>query len=83
MSRVVGFGKRVVKMNVLEISTEFIKLDQALKFANVVESGAFAKEVIQYGDVKVNGEVEVRRGRKLYDGDSFSFDGEEFVIKKL
>ncbi|MBQ6796024.1 MAG: RNA-binding S4 domain-containing protein [Clostridia bacterium] len=70
-------------MNVLEISTEFIKLDQALKFANVVESGAFAKEVIQYGDVKVNGEVEVRRGRKLYDGDSFSFDGEEFVIKKL
>ena len=77
------FKERVVKMNVLEISTEFIKLDQALKFANVVESGAFAKEVIQYGDVKVNGEVEVRRGRKLYDGDSFSFDGEEFVIKKL
>ena len=77
------FKERVIKMNVLEISTEFIKLDQALKFANVVESGAFAKEVIQYGDVKVNGEVEVRRGRKLYDGDSFSFDGEEFVIKKL
>ena len=77
------FKERVVKMNVLEISTEFIKLDQALKFANVVESGAFAKEVIQYGDVKVNGEVEVRRGRKLYDGDTFSFEGEEFVIKKL
>ena len=70
-------------MQILEITTEFIKLDQALKFANVVESGAFAKDVIQEGLVKVNGEIEVRRGKKLYDGDSFSFDGEEFVIKKI
>lgn len=70
-------------MEILEITTEFIKLDQALKFANVVESGAFAKEVISYGDVKVNGEVETRRGKKLYDGDIFTFDGEEFLIKKI
>ena len=70
-------------MQILEITTEFIKLDQALKFANVVESGAFAKDVIQEGLVKVNGEIEFRRGKKLYDGDSFSFDGEEFVIKKI
>lgn len=70
-------------MTLLEINTEFIKLDQALKFANIVESGAFAKEVIQDGFVKVNGLVETRRGKKLYDGDSFSFDGEDFVIKKL
>ena len=70
-------------MEVLEIKTEFIKLDQALKFANVVESGAFAKDVILDGMVKVNGEVELRRGKKLYDGDSFSFEGEEFVIKKV
>lgn len=70
-------------MEILEITTEFIKLDQALKFANVVESGAFAKEVISYGDVKVNGEVETRRGKKLYDGDTFTFDGEEFLIKKI
>ena len=70
-------------MEILEITTEFIKLDSAMKFANVVESGAFAKDVILDGLVCVNGEVETRRGKKLYDGDVFSFDGEEFVIKKV
>lgn len=70
-------------MEILEITTEFIKLDSAMKFANVVESGAFAKDVITDGLVKVNGEVETRRGKKLYDGDTFSFDGTDFVIKKL
>ncbi|MBQ8541461.1 MAG: RNA-binding S4 domain-containing protein [Clostridia bacterium] len=70
-------------MEILEIKTEYIKLDQALKFANVVESGAFAKDVILDGLVAVNGEIELRRGRKLYDGDKFSFDGNDFVIKKL
>ena len=65
----------------LFIKTEYIKLDQAMKFANVIESGAFAKEAIAESLVKVNGEVETRRGRKLYDGDSFSFQGETFVIK--
>ncbi len=70
-------------MEILEITTEYIKLDQALKFANVVESGAFAKDVILDGMVKVNGEVELRRGKKLYDGDKFSFEGNEFVIKKI
>lgn len=70
-------------MEILEITTEFIKLDSALKFANVVESGAFAKDVILDGMVKVNGEIELRRGKKLYDGDTFSFDGNDFVIKKL
>lgn len=70
-------------MEILEIKTDFIKLDSAMKFANVVESGAFAKDVILDGMVKVNGEVETRRGKKLYDGDCFSFEGEEFVIKKV
>ncbi|MGM9552285.1 MAG: RNA-binding S4 domain-containing protein [Clostridia bacterium] len=70
-------------MNVLEITTEFIKLDSAMKFANVVESGAFAKNVISDGYVSVNNQVETRRGRKLYDSDIFSFDGEDFVIKKI
>lgn len=70
-------------MEILEITTEFIKLDSAMKFANVVESGAFAKDVILDGLVKVNDSVEVRRGRKLYNGDKFSFDGEEFIIKKV
>lgn len=68
-------------MRVLEINTEYIKLDQALKFSNVVESGAFAKDVITSGEVLVNGEIELRRGKKLYTGDTFSFDGEEFLIK--
>ncbi len=70
-------------MEILEITTEFIKLDQAMKFANIVENGAFAKDVILDGAVRVNGDVETRRGKKLYDGDRFSFDGEEFVIKKI
>ena len=70
-------------METLEIKSEYIKLDSALKFANVVESGAFAKDVILDGLVKVNGEKEFRRGKKLYDGDMFSFDGNEYVIKKI
>lgn len=70
-------------MEILEIKTEFIKLDQALKFANLVESGAFAKDVISDELVEVNGMCETRRGKKLYDGDRFSFDGNEFVIKKI
>jgi ribosome-associated protein len=65
----------------LEITTEYIKLDQAMKFANVIESGSFAKEMISQGFVKVNGEVEYRRGRKLYDGDNFTFEGETYEIK--
>ena len=67
----------------LFIKTEYIKLDQAMKFANVIESGAFAKEAIASSLVKVNGEVETRRGRKLYEGDFFSFQGETFVIKGM
>lgn len=70
-------------METLEIKTEYIKLDQAMKFANIVESGAFAKDVILDGMVKVNGTIETRRGKKLYDGDSFSFEGEEFIVKKV
>ena len=62
------------------ISTEFIKLDNALKFANAVESGGMAKLVIQEGKVKVNGEVCTMRGKKLYPGDMFSFMGGVYVI---
>ena len=50
----------------VKISTEFIKLDQFLKWIAVVDSGSEAKEVILYGKVKVNDEVETRRGRKIY-----------------
>ncbi|MGN0241700.1 MAG: RNA-binding S4 domain-containing protein [Candidatus Weimeria sp.] len=59
---------------------EFIKLGQALKKAGLVGSGVEAKEVIQNGEVEVNGETDTRRGRKLYDGDRVSFNGEEIEI---
>ena len=61
---------------------DFIKLGQALKKAGLVGSGVEAKEVIQNGEVEVNGEVDTRRGRKLYDGDRVSFNGEEIEIVK-
>ena len=61
---------------------EFIKLGQALKKANLVSSGVEAKIVIQDGEVLVNGEVETRRGKKLYGGEVVSFDGQEIHIVK-
>nr|WP_314082994.1 S4 domain-containing protein YaaA [uncultured Leptotrichia sp.] len=64
------------------IHTEFIKLDQLLKWANLVESGAMAKMIILNGDVKVNGEIETRRGKKIYPGDVVEFNGEKIVMEK-
>ncbi len=61
---------------------EFIKLGQALKAAGLAESGIDAKEFIQQGLVLVDGEVETRRGRKLYDGAEVEFDGEKISIQK-
>ncbi len=69
-------------MEVIKLRDEFIKLGQALKAAGFVESGVEAKEVIQEGIVLVNGEVDTRRGRKLYDGDMVEFDGEKIQIVK-
>ena len=66
-------------MEQIQIRDEFIKLGQALKLSGMVESGLDAKLFIQDGKVKVNGEVELRRGRKLYKGDQVEFDGEEFT----
>lgn len=65
----------------IAITTEFIKLDSLLKFAGIAETGGFAKEVIQNGEVKVNGEVCTMRGKKIRSGDIVSFDGTEVVIK--
>ena len=62
------------------ISTEFIKLQDALKFANAVPTGGAAKLEIQEGNVLVNGEVCTMRGKKLYPGDRFSFDGDTYLI---
>ena len=61
---------------------EFIKLGQAVKAAGLVESGVEAKEVIQEGRVSVNGEVDTRRGRKLYAGDVAEYNGEQIKIEK-
>ena len=52
----------------IKLKDEFIKLGQALKAAGLVDSGVVAKIVIQDGEVLVNGEVETRRGKKLYCG---------------
>ena len=64
----------------LTITTEFIKLQDALKFANVVYSGGEAKQMILDEQVLVNGEVCTMRGKKLRDGDKFEFAGQKFVI---
>ena len=69
-------------METIKLRDEFIKLGQALKAAGMVESGVEAKEVIQDGLGSVNGEIDLRRGRKLYDGDVVIFDGEEIKIEK-
>ena len=68
-------------MNQIKIKDEYIKLGQALKLAGMVGSGVEAKVVIQDGQVLVNGEVELQRGKKLHPGDIFSFDGEEAQIQ--
>jgi ribosome-associated protein len=60
---------------------EYIKLGQAMKAAALVYSGVEAKEVIQAGLVKVNDKVEKRRGRKLYNGDFFTFEIEKVKIE--
>ncbi len=62
------------------ISTEFIKLQDALKYANVVYSGGEAKTLIQEGQVLVNGEVCTMRGKKLRPGDRFTFMGTQYLI---
>ena len=66
----------------ITLRDEFIKLGQALKLAGVVEDGVEAKFVIQDVLVKVNGEVDTRRGRKLYEGDVIYFDGNEIKVTR-
>lgn len=69
-------------MEVVKLRDEFIKLGQALKAAGLVDSGVVAKEVIQNGEVAVNGEIDTRRGRKLYPGDEVSYDNKTIKIEK-
>lgn len=69
-------------MEIIKLREEYIKLGQALKAAGLVGSGVEAKEVILEGLVKVNGEVELQRGKKLHAGDIVLFDGEEIKIEE-
>ena len=63
------------------MSEDFIKLDQFLKITQVVQSGGEAKQIIRNGEVSVNGEMELRRGRKLYDQDVVTVDETTFVVQ--
>ncbi len=63
------------------ISTEFIKLQDLLKFAGLVETGGEAKERVQAGEVQVNGEVCVQRGKKIRPGDKVLFAGETLGVQ--
>lgn len=65
----------------VEITTDFIKLESFLKLANAVASGGMAKNFIQSGEVKVNGEPCLMRGKKLVDGDKVGFDGVTYLVK--
>ena len=69
----------MITVNIRE-TDEFIKLGQALKKAGLVESGVEAKIVVQDGLVKVNGEIDTRRGKKLVPGDEGEYDGNTFKI---
>lgn len=68
-------------METIKIDGEYIKLGQVLKALNLVSSGADAKMVIQDGLVKVNGKVELQRGKKIYSGDTVDYEGEKIIIK--
>ena len=63
------------------ITTEYIKLEALLKLANVAGSGGMAKNMILNGDVSVNGEVCLMRGKKLVPGDRVRFDGVTYLVK--
>ena len=67
-------------MENIKITTEFIKLQDLLKFANMVGTGGEAKIIIQEGEVKVNGEVCTMRGKKIRPGDTVLFDGQELTV---
>ena len=67
--------------NKVKITTEFIKLDQLLKFAGAVAIGSEAKEFILDGQVKVNGEVCTMRGKKIRSGDTVTVNGQDIVIE--
>ncbi len=69
-------------MDIITIATPYIKLDQLLKYANICSSGGEAKEMIQTGNVLVNGEVHFQRGKKIIDGDVIIFGNHKFKVSQ-
>lgn len=67
-------------MEIIHLKDDFIKLGQALKLAGLVESGVDAKFAIQDGKVSVNGQTQLQRGKKLYDGDIIEYKGNQIKI---
>ena len=59
-----------------------IRLDQFLKLKSIVNSGGEAKVLIQGGDIKLNGEIETRRRKQLFEGDKVEYDGQEFLVQE-
>lgn len=68
-------------MKEIIIKDDFIRLDSALKFGGISQTGGQAKITIQSGLVSVNGEICTMRGKKLYNGDKIEFEGYEYIIK--
>lgn len=68
-------------MEIIKIRDDFIKLGQAIKLAGLVQSGVEAKMEIQEGFVKVNGKVELQRGKKIYPGDVIEYDGQQIRVE--
>ena len=67
--------------NKISIKSEYIKLDSALKCAGYVNTGGHAKRVINNGEVKVNGQVCLQRGKKLRNGDRAEYNGKTLIIE--
>ena len=69
-------------METIKIRDQYIKLGQAMKLAGLAEEGSEAKQMILNGEVEVNGQTEIRRGKKLFDGDTFTFQGKTVIVTK-
>lgn len=74
------FCLRVKYMEKIKIRPPFIKLGQLLKFINIIESGGSEKEYLETHDILVNGEIERRRGRKLYNQDIVKINDQEYQM---
>lgn len=70
-----------MKVDIVTIDSEFIRLQDLLKISGLASTGGMAKVVIQNGEVTVNGEVCTMRGKKLRDGDTATYNGVSVTVK--